>query len=280
MSAPPIPLSTRLMVPFDGDLTVAGLDPTVTFVDKGDAKEQLVDELRPRLFDLHELLMANAEHAVLLVLQGLDCSGKNGTIKHVVSAMNPSAVHIASFTEPEGDERDEHFLERIRRQAPRPGQLVVFDRSHYEDVLVPPVHDGMEGDEFDERLDEILEFERELVDDGVTIVKCFLHISYDEQRDRLLRRLRRPDKWWKFSEADLDTRERWAEWQVVYGKALGRTSCEMAPWYAIPADHKWHRNWVIASLLIEHFERLGERYPDLDTESSIDELRARLAPPG
>ncbi len=279
MSAPTAPLSSMLMAPTGVDVIVAGFDPGLTMIDKSEAKDELTSTLRPRLFDLHELMMANEEHAILLVLQGLDCSGKNGTIKHVVSAMNPARVRTASFTEPEGDERAEHFLGRIRREAPQPGELVVFDRSHYEDVFVPAVHDGMDGDEFDARIDEIVEFENELVDNGVTIVKCFLHISYDEQRERLLRRLRRRDKRWKFSEADLDTRGRWPEWEVVYGKAIGRSSTATAPWFIVPSDHKWHRNWAIASLLIEHFERFGEQYPELDAETDIETLRGRLARP-
>ena len=278
MGSSPTPLSSELLVPGGEDLLIAGLDPARTFLDRDDAEDQL-DDLRDRLFDLHELMMANEEHAMLLVVQGLDCSGKNGTIKHVVSAMNPAGVRIASFTAPEGDEIEEHFLERIRRQVPEPGTLTVFDRSHYEDTFVPAVHDGMSGDEFDERLEEICAFESELAADGVVVVKCFLHISYEEQRERLLRRLRRRDKWWKFSETDLETRAKWPEWEVVYGKAIGRTSTEDAPWYAVPADHKWHRNWVIANLLIEHFERLGEDYPELDTDADIDTLRSRLASP-
>jgi PPK2 family polyphosphate:nucleotide phosphotransferase len=271
-------ITSTITVPFGTDFVTEAIDPATTFIDRDEAESQLTD-LRSKLFDLHELMMANEQHAVLLVLQGLDCSGKNGTIKHVVSAVNPAGLHIASFTEPEGKEEDEHFLERIRRNAPKPGQLVVFDRSHYEDVFVPAVHDGMNGDEFDSRLDEIDEFERSLVDDGVDVIKCFLHISYDEQRERFLRRIRREDKRWKFSENDLTSRRRWPEWQVVYGKAIGRTSCEHAPWYAIPADHKWHRNWLIASLLVDHFERLGEQYPPLATDTPIDDLRAQLAPP-
>jgi PPK2 family polyphosphate:nucleotide phosphotransferase len=279
MGAPSTPLSSLLIAQGGHDLVLAGLDPSMTVIGKADAKDELRQSLRPRLFDLHELMMANEDHGVLLVLQGLDCSGKNGTIKHVISAMNPAAVRVASFTEPEGDEREEHFLERIRRQVPHPGELVVFDRSHYEDVLVPAVHDGMSGDEFDSRLDEIVEFEAGLARDGITVVKCFLHISYDEQRERLLRRLRRRDKWWKFSESDLDTRRKWAEFDVVYGKAIARSSTEAAPWFVIPADHKWHRNWAIASLLVEYFERFGEQYPELDTKSDVETLRAQLAPP-
>jgi PPK2 family polyphosphate:nucleotide phosphotransferase len=272
------PLSVRLTAPADEDLTLAGYDPALTLLSKSDAKDQL-DEIRPRLFDLHELMMANEDHAVLLVLQGLDCSGKNGTIKHVVSAMNPANVQVASFTEPEGDEADEHFLERIRRRVPEAGSLTVFDRSHYEDLFVPAVQDGMSGDEFDQRVGEVIEFEEQLANDGVTIVKCLLQISYDEQRERFLRRLRRTDKRWKFSEGDLVTRAKWDEWQVVYGKAIGRTSAEHAPWFVIPSDHKWHRNWVVGSLLVEVFERFGETYPEPFSDTQLEEFRARLEPP-
>ena len=272
-------LSRRLIAPPDEDLTMAGFDPAETFTSKSDAEAELEGDLWPRLFDLHELMMANEEHRILLVLQGLDCSGKNGTIKHVIAAMNPAAVHIASFLKPEGQEKKEHFLERIKRRVPEPGQLTVFDRSHYEDLFVPAVTEGMTGDEFDGRVDEIIEFEQGLVDDGVTVIKCLLHISYDEQRERFLRRLRRPDKRWKFSEADVDTRKKWAEWQVVYGKAVGRTSTDAAPWFVIPADHKWHRNWVIGSLLVEHFEQFGETYPEPFSDTELEALRARLEPP-
>lgn len=268
----------RLAAPVDDDLTLAGYDPGLTYTDESDAEDDL-DDLRDELFDLHELMMANEEHSVLLVLQGLDCSGKNGTIKHVVAAMNPAAVRIASFLKPEGEEVEEHFLERIKRQVPEPGQLTVFDRSHYEDVFVPAVMDGMTGDEFDERIAEIIEFEQQLVDDGVTIIKCLLHISYDEQRYRFLRRLRRHDKRWKFSEADIETRTKWDEWQVVYGKAIGRSATETAPWYVIPADNKWHRNWVIANLLVEQFRSFGEEYPEPYSEAELEALRARLEPP-
>jgi PPK2 family polyphosphate:nucleotide phosphotransferase len=273
-----MPISSTLRVHGGEDLLIAGLDPARTFLDRSDAEREL-DDLRGELFDLHELMMANEDHAVLLVLQGLDCSGKNGTIKHVVSAMNPAGVQIASFRKPEGAEKQEHFLERVKREVPEPGNLTVFDRSHYEDTFVPAVHDGMDGDEFDQRLEEICAFERELVDRNVVVIKCFLHISYDEQRERFLRRLSRRDKWWKFSEADLEARARWPEWEVVYGKAIGRTSTDVAPWYAVPADHKWHRNWVIANLLAEQFRQLGEDYPELDTESDIETLRAQLSPP-
>lgn len=268
-----------LIAPPDEDLTLAGYDPATTFIGEQQATEELTDEIRPRLFDLHELLLANEERSVLLVLQGLDGSGKNGTIKHVIQAMNPTGVSVSSFKAPEGDEEDEHFLERIRREVPMPGHLTVFDRSHYEDALVPPVQEGMSGDEFDARLSEIIEFEQQLVDDGTIVLKCLLHISYDEQRERFLRRLRRPDKRWKFSVGDLDTRNKWDEWQVVYGKAIGRTSTDASPWFVIPSDEKWHRNWVVGSLLVEQFERLDMSYPAPFTDTELEVLRARLDPP-
>ena len=272
-------IGPRLIAPGDEDLTLAGFDPAETLIGKSGAEEELADEIRPRLFDLHELMMANEDHAILLVLQGLDCSGKNGTIKHVVDAMNPAAVSVASFLAPTEEEQEEHFLARIERQVPEPGRLTVFDRSHYEDVFVPAVTEGMSGDEFDERIAEIIEFEAELTERGVTIVKCFLHISYDEQRERFLRRLRRPDKRWKFSPADIETRRKWDEWQVVYGKAIGRSSTDSAPWYVVPADHKWHRNWVVGRLLVEQFQQFGETYPEPFSEAELADLRAALEPP-
>ncbi|MEO6653375.1 MAG: PPK2 family polyphosphate kinase [Ilumatobacteraceae bacterium] len=268
----------RFAAPADTDLTLAGYDPADTSVGKSKASKQL-DAMRDDLFDLHELMMANEDRAVLLVLQGLDGSGKGGTIKHVISAMNPVGVNVAGFVEPEGTEKKEHFLERIKRNLPELGELTVFDRSHYEDVLAPAVLDGMSGDDFDERIAEIIEFEEQLVERGVTIIKCLLHISYDEQRERFLRRLRRHDKRWKFSEGDLDTRAKWDEWQVVYGKAIGRSATAAAPWYVIPSDHKWHRNWAVASLLVEHFEAFGEEYPEPFTDTEIETFRARLEPP-
>ncbi len=259
-------------------LQLHGLATVGELADKADAKDELDGELRPRLFDLHELMMANEDYGLLLVLQGLDASGKSGTIKHVVSAMNPVGVRVSAFREPTEEERREHFLERIRRAVPDRGQLGVFDRSHYEDAVVPDVEDDVSEAELDVRLGEIVEFERELGERGITVVKCFLHISYDEQRDRFLRRLRRPDKHWKFDESDVETRAKWIEHQAAFGRALGLTSTDVAPWYVIPADKKWHRNWAIARLLIEHFEVLEEQYPPLAVDA--DAMRARLEAPG
>lgn len=265
--------------PTDGIVNLAGYDPALTpfMDDEDDAEDQLENEFAEQLFDLHELLFANEERSLLLVLQGLDCSGKNGTIKHVVIHMNPAGVRVASFGEPTEEEAEHHFLWRIRSELPKPGQLGVFDRSHYEDAIVPLALGQVGDDELQTRIDEINQFEKELVADGTVIVKCMLHISFDEQRYRFLRRLRRDDKRWKFDPSDIETRRHWNDFQAAYGQVLGATTTDHAPWHVIPADHKWYRNWAIAKLLIETFESMGMAYPQPDFD--LEELRTQLEPP-
>lgn len=259
----------------DGSFTLAAYDPDSTkLVDsKGDAKDDL-DDLRDKIFDLHEKLMAEDQRRVLLVLQGTDASGKNGTIKHVVSAVNPAGVTISSFTAPTEEELEHDFLWRIRKGVPEPGFLGVFDRSHYEDLLVPIAESTEDPTEIDRRTKEILDFELELVESGVTIIKCLLHISYDEQKERFLRRLRRPDKRWKFSESDLDTRLMWDQYQLAYGDVVARTSMEPAPWHIIPSNNKWYRNWAVARLLVETMQSMDLDYPQPDLD--YDTLRRAL----
>jgi len=266
--------------PVDGAVNLAGFDPAQTpLVDgKKEAKKELKDDLAEELFDEHELLFATEDRSLLLVLQGIDCSGKNGTIKHVVIHMNPAGVRTASFTEPTDEEKSEHFLDRHRRELPKPGQLGVFDRSYYEDYLVPAVHRKLDDDELANRLEEINAFEKELIDDGTILIKCMLHISYDEQRERFLRRLRRDDKRWKFLPSDLESRGKWDEFQAAYGQVLTATSTEHAPWYVIPADHKWYRNWAIAHLILETLRTLNLTYPQ--PEFNLADLRSQLEPPG
>ena len=220
---------------------------------------------------------AGGRRRILLVLQGMDTAGKGGITEHVVGTFGPIGVQYSAFKAPTEEEREHDFLWRIRRRLPGPGVVGVFDRSHYEDVLIVRVHDLVPRTEWEQRYDLINDFERELVDAGTTVVKCFVHISYDTQRDRLLRRLDRPDKHWKFNEGDIDERTRWADYQVAYEAVLERTNTEHAPWYVVPGDHKKYRNWAVGQLLHETLIDLDPHYPQPDLD--VPELRRRLAPP-
>jgi PPK2 family polyphosphate:nucleotide phosphotransferase len=226
---------------------------------------------------LQEALYASAARRVLVVLQGMDTSGKGGVIEHVIGLVNPQGVHIYSFKKPTAEELRHHFLWRVRRALPEPGMIGIFDRSHYEDVLIVRVHRLATPEVVEKRYGEIARFEAGLADQGYALVKCFLHISYDEQRERLLARLADPDKHWKFNEGDLAERRRWADYQEAYRIALERCSTPGAPWYAVPADRKWYRNWAIGRLLLETVRELDPQFPrpDLDVKA----LTRALAPP-
>jgi PPK2 family polyphosphate:nucleotide phosphotransferase len=214
-----------------------------------------------RLARWQERLSAEGKRSLLLVLQGMDTSGKDGTIKHVLSSMNPQGVRVAAFKVPTETESKHHFLWRIRKELPRPGEVAVFNRSHYEDVLVAKVDELVPKEELEPRFDSINRFEKGLVARGTTVVKVFLNISFEEQRLRLLARLEDPTKQWKFSPGDLRKRAQWPEYQDAYSEAISRCSIDAAPWYVVPADAKWFRNWLIGRLLVETFEDLDPRYP-------------------
>ena len=211
---------------------------------------------------------------VLLVLQALDCGGKDGTIRSVVGALDPLGVQQRAFGPPTEEERAQHFLWRISRDLPPAGFIGVFNRSHYEDVLVVRVRGLAPEKVWRRRYDEINAFEAALAADGVTIIKVMLHISRAEQGVRLLARLDDPIKRWKFNPADLDDRQRWDEYQRAYGDVLTRCSTTAAPWYVVPADRKWYRNWAVANLLLAHLADLDLSYPEVDLP--VEELRARL----
>jgi PPK2 family polyphosphate:nucleotide phosphotransferase len=217
---------------------------------------------------------AGDRRRVLLVLQGMDTSGKGGTVKHVAGYLNPSGCRVRAFRAPTAEERRHSFLWRVEKALPHPGELGVFDRSHYEDVLVARVRELAPPAEIDRRYDQINRFEQSLTGGGVTVIKCFLHLSYDEQRRRLLRRLDRPDKHWKFDPSDIDDRALWPAYQEAYEIALERCSTPEAPWYLIPADRKWYRNWAVSRLLLEHLGDLDPRYPKADFD--VAESRRRL----
>lgn len=266
--------------PVDGELNLDGYPADLTtFAPSEDDAEDAVEggDLADELYDQHELLFAENERSILLVLQGLDASGKNGTIKHVIINVNPAGVCVTEFDEPTEEEAKEHFLERYERALPGKGSIGVFARSHYEDAIVPLVEGDLDHDAWLDRIEQINDFEQRLTDDGVTVIKCMLNISFDEQRYRFLRRLRRDDKRWKFSESDLDTRAKWNEFRSAYGRVIAATSTEHAPWYIIPADHKWYRNWIISHLLIGTLEDMAPAYPMPDLD--LEDLRRRLEPP-
>jgi PPK2 family polyphosphate:nucleotide phosphotransferase len=220
---------------------------------------------------------AGGKRRVLLVLQGIDTSGKGGVTEHVIGASGPIGVQYSGFKAPTAEERRHHFLWRVRKRLPPPGVIAIFDRSHYEDVLVPYVHDDIDPEVWTGRFDDINAFERDLTTRGTTVVKCFLHISYDTQRDRLLRRLDRPKKHWKFAASDLDERELWPKYQEAYQQMLERSDTAYAPWYVVPSDSKRYRNWAVARLLLEVLTELDPQYPATDLD--VPALRARLAPP-
>jgi PPK2 family polyphosphate:nucleotide phosphotransferase len=228
-----------------------------------------IDAMRPRLAELQERLFAQSTaggdpRRLLLVLQGMDTSGKGGTVKHVVSGLNPAGLRVRAFKAPTEEERRHNFLWRVRKALPHAGEIGVFDRSHYEDVLIVRVHDMVPRSVWSRRYAEINRFERSLADDGVTVLKVFLHISPQEQRARLLSRLDRPGKHWKFSPTDVEERALWPDYQEAYQAVLERCSTEEAPWYVVPADRKWYRNWAISRLLLEHLERIDPAYPEPD----------------
>lgn len=234
------------------------------------AAEQSFKALNDRLEELQELLWAEGKHSLLIVLQAMDTGGKDGTIRHVFDRTNPQGVKVASFKKPTARELAHDYLWRIHRHTPGRGEIVIFNRSHYEDVLVVRVHGLVPESVWSKRYDQINDFEKRLADEGTTIVKFFLHISKDEQKRRLQARLDEPHKRWKFSKADLAERARWAEYMQAYEAVLWQTSTSRAPWYVVPADAKWYRNLVISQVLVDTLEGLDMRYPD--PEHGLDDL--------
>lgn len=227
---------------------------------KNQAKETLV-KLNGELEALQELFYAEHKHKVLVVLQGMDTSGKDGTIRHVFEGVNPQGVRVATFKVPTQVELDHDYLWRVHPQTPGKGEMTIFNRSHYEDILAVRVHGLIPKQSWSRRYDQIKAFERLLAEEGTTILKFFLHISPEEQKRRLQERLNDPTKHWKFSAADLAERKRWSTYVEAYEDVLSKTSTKWAPWYIVPADHKWLRNLVIASVIVETLKGLEMTYP-------------------
>jgi PPK2 family polyphosphate:nucleotide phosphotransferase len=257
----------------------SGATPGVTLTGKQEGKAAL-EALGDELSDLQERLYAEGAadvghgRSVLLVLQGMDTSGKGGTLRHTVGLVDPQGVRISSFKKPTEEELQHDFLWRIRKAVPPQGVIGVFDRSHYEDVLIVRVHQLVPAEEIERRYDAINAFEAELVGAGVTILKCMLHISPDTQRERLLARLDDPTKHWKFNPGDIDERAHWASYREAYEIALERTNTEVAPWYVVPSDRKWYRNLAIGMLLHQTLAHLNPQWPVADFD--VEEQRQRL----
>jgi PPK2 family polyphosphate:nucleotide phosphotransferase len=259
---------------------LGSVDPSSTPGFKGGRSKAraALEEVAAPLAELQERLYAERTRSVVLLLQGMDASGKGGAIKQVAGALNPAWCQVTSFKKPTEEELAHHYLWRVERALPAPGLIGIFDRSHYEDVLVVRVHELVGADEIEGRYDEINAWEDKLTSAGTTFVKCMLHISRDEQRERMLARLDEPDKHWKFKESDLDERDRWADYESAYVDALQRCSTAAAPWYVVPADRKWYRSWAVSQLLLETLRELDPQFPRPDLD--IARLRSRLATEG
>ncbi|MFD6910657.1 PPK2 family polyphosphate kinase [Streptomyces virginiae] len=259
---------------------LGGIDPSATPggpVDKaaGVAATALLAQPLGSLQErLYAASTAGDRRRVLLILQGMDTSGKGGTLKHVIGLFNPSGCRIKAFKAPTEEELGHPFLWRIKQELPRPGEIGIFDRSQYENVLIARVRELVPRNRVRARYAQINRFEKALADDGVSVVKVFLHIGYEEQRARLLQRLDNPDKHWKFNVGDIEERTVWPAYQEAYEVALERCSTDEAPWYVVPADRKWYRNWAISTLLREHLEDIDPQYPK--GEFDVEECRRRL----
>ncbi len=236
---------------------------------KAEGKD-LVSHRSDRLDRLQEQLYADGRHRVLLVLQAMDTAGKDSTIRHVFGSVDPIGVRVAAFGKPTERELAHDYLWRVHERVPGNGEIVVFNRSHYEDVLVVRVRGLVPEDRWRRRYDHINDFERLLADEGTTIVKCFLHVSKEEQAERLQARIDRPEKRWKFRHGDLDERALWPAYMAAYEEAISRTSTDHAPWYVVPADRKWYRNLVVGEILIQTIASLPLRWPS--PEEGIEDI--------
>ncbi|MCW2780613.1 MAG: phosphate:nucleotide phosphotransferase [Marmoricola sp.] len=272
-------ITDLLRVP-QGTVDLASIDPhgKPGFVgNKADGAKAL-PAMAEELTTLQEQLFAAGYTAdnrrILLVLQGMDTSGKGGVLKHTVGLFDPSGTQLKSFKQPTREELDHDFLWRVDKAVPEPGKVGIFDRSHYEDVLVVKVHDLAMPDEIERRYGAINTWEKTLSDEGTTIIKCMLHISPEVQKERLLARLDDPTKQWKFKPADIDERGLWSAYQQAYEIALERCNTDAAPWFVVPSDRKWYRNWAIGSLLLEALRGMDLSWPKPDYD--VEEQKKRL----
>lgn len=248
-------------------------DPRDTMgFEKGEAGAAALADNLARLDELQYLMYAEHRHALLVVLQGMDASGKDGTIRHVMTGLNPQGCRVTAFKAPTSEEAEHDFLWRVHRQVPRRGDIAIFNRSHYEDVLITRVRKLVPKEVWSRRYEQINAFEELLAESGVTVVKCFLHISKEEQKQRFQERLADPTKQWKLSAADFTDRESWDRYMEAYEEALTRCNSKSAPWYVVPADKKWFRNLAVSRVLVETLEALEMRFP----KPTFDASRVKL----
>jgi PPK2 family polyphosphate:nucleotide phosphotransferase len=263
-----------------GTVNLAGYDSSARPLDRS-TKKSAAAKHAEAITNLQERLYAEStaggRRRVLLVLQGMDTAGKGGVTTHVVGTCSPIGVQYSGFKKPTEKELAHDFLWRIRKRLPPAGVIGVFDRSHYEDVLVVRVHELVPEDVWRPRYQAINDFEAELVESGTTVLKCFLHVGYDTQRERLLARLDNPEKHWKFNPGDVDERARWSDYQQAYADVLENCNTDHAPWYVVPSDDKTYRNWAVGELLRRTLADLDPQYPSPPLD--IPTLRERLAPP-
>ncbi|MBF4551331.1 MULTISPECIES: PPK2 family polyphosphate kinase [unclassified Pseudoclavibacter] len=264
----------------DENFDLGALDPRSTpgFTGKKVDAATLFTEHDDEIAELQERMFANSRAgleapSVLLLLQGMDTSGKGGIVRHVIGGVDPQGVQIASFKAPTAEEREQDFLVRVRKQLPAAGKIGVFDRSHYEDVLIQRVRSFAPPEEIERRYGAIVDFENELAASGTKLIKVMLHISKQEQGARLAERLERPDKHWKFNPGDIDERLLWDQYQEAYEIALQRTSTETSPWYCVPADRKWFSRLVVKGLLLDALRGFDLQWPAADFDVEAEKRR-------
>ena len=257
-------------------------------LDKADVKDKLMPKNLERMAQLQEKLYAENQHSLLIVLQAMDAAGKDGAIRHVMTGLNPQGTQVVSFKTPSSQENDHGYLWRINKAVPPRGEIGIFNRSHYEDVLIARVHDLVRTsqippelvtqDIWDLRYRQIRDFETYLAENGTTVIKIFLHVSKDEQRQRLLDRINEPDKNWKFSAGDIQERKFWDQYMQAYEQMLEHTSQQDAPWFVVPADNKWFARFLISQIVLETLEKIDPRIPELAEEerAKLEECRRLL----
>lgn len=260
------------------------------------SKKKTVTESMPNniqaMAGLQERLYAENQHGLLVVLQAMDAAGKDGVIKHVMTGLNPQGTRVVSFKAPSSQELDRDYLWRINKELPRRGEIGIFNRSHYEDVIIARVHDLVSNsqlppelvgpDIWDRRYRQIRDYERYLAENGISVVKIFLHVSKEEQRERLLDRINQPEKHWKFNSGDIEERRYWDKYQEAYEQVLDKTSTPQAPWYVVPADKKWFARYAVSAIVLDALERIDPQFPELAQKERdmLDECRAILEADG